>query len=44
VAWLDEWVRGPRDHSAYLAKLGQARLDRLRPGAAKLAEPVDYAC
>jgi glutaconate CoA-transferase subunit A len=43
-AWLDEWVRGPGDHSGYLAKLGRARLDRLRPGAAQLAAPVDYAC
>ncbi|HEX2483461.1 MAG TPA: CoA-transferase [Methylomirabilota bacterium] len=43
-AWLDEWVRGPGDHSGYLAKLGRARLDRLRPRAAQLAAPVDYAC
>jgi glutaconate CoA-transferase, subunit A len=44
LAWLDEWVRGPGDHSGYLAKLGRARLDRLRPRAAQLAAPVDYAC
>jgi glutaconate CoA-transferase, subunit A len=43
-AWLDEWVRGPGDHAGYLAKLGRARLDRLRPRAAQLAAPVDYAC
>jgi glutaconate CoA-transferase subunit A len=42
AAWLDEWVRGPRDHAAYLAKLGRERLDRLRPDAARLAAPVDY--
>jgi glutaconate CoA-transferase subunit A len=42
AAWLDEWVRGPRDHATYLAKLGRERLDRLRPDAARLAAPVDY--
>ncbi|HEX2500931.1 MAG TPA: CoA-transferase [Methylomirabilota bacterium] len=44
VAWLDEWARGPVDHSEYLAKIGRARLDRLRPQAARLAAPVDYGC
>ena len=44
TAWLDEWVRGPSDHAAYLAKLGSERLDRLRPRAARLAAPVDYRC
>jgi glutaconate CoA-transferase subunit A len=43
-AWLDEWVRGPGDHAGYLAKIGPARLDRLRPRAARLAAPVDYGC
>ena len=42
TAWLDEWVREPGDHAAYLAKLGSARLDRLRPRVARLAAPVDY--
>jgi glutaconate CoA-transferase subunit A len=42
--WLDEWVRGPGDHAGYLAKLGRARLDRLRPPGARLAAPVDYGC
>jgi len=42
AAWLDEWVRGPGDHAAYLAKLGHERLARLRPRAARLAAPVDY--
>jgi glutaconate CoA-transferase subunit A len=44
VAWLDEWVRGPGDHLGYLAKLGRARLDRLRPRERHLAAPVDYGC
>jgi glutaconate CoA-transferase subunit A len=43
AAWLDEWVRAPRDHAAYLQKLGRERLDGLRPRAARLAAPVDYA-
>jgi len=42
VKWLDEWVRGLPDHSGYLAKLGRARLDRLRSRAVQLAAPVDY--
>jgi glutaconate CoA-transferase subunit A len=42
TAWLDEWVREPGDHATYLAKLGSARLDRLRPRAVRLAAPVDY--
>jgi glutaconate CoA-transferase subunit A len=41
-AWLAEWVRGLPDHDAYLAKLGRARLDGLRPAAPRLAAPVDY--
>jgi glutaconate CoA-transferase subunit A len=44
VGWLEEWVRAPGDHAGYLAKLGRARLDRLRPRAAQLAAPVDYGC
>jgi glutaconate CoA-transferase subunit A len=44
VAWLDEWVREPRDHAGYLAKLGAERLERLRPRTAQLAAPVDYGC
>lgn len=41
-AWLDEWVLGVPDHAAYLAKLGPARLDGLRPRASRWASPVDY--
>ncbi len=40
--WLTEWVTGLPDHAAYLKKLGQARLDALRPTAKALAAPVDY--
>ncbi|MGA7732823.1 MAG: CoA-transferase [Chloroflexia bacterium] len=40
-AWLDEWVYGVPDRASYLEKLGQARLAKLRPGAAPAAG-VDY--
>jgi glutaconate CoA-transferase subunit A len=30
VAWMDEWVYGPKDRTAYLEKLGPTRLARLR--------------
>jgi glutaconate CoA-transferase subunit A len=42
AGWLEAWVREPGDHAGYLAKLGRARLARLRPRAASLAAPVDY--
>jgi glutaconate CoA-transferase, subunit A len=41
-AWLEEWVRDVPDHAAYLAKIGAARFDALRPRASRLAAPVDY--
>ena len=31
-AWLDEWVYGIPNRTAYLEKLGQARLEKLNPG------------
>jgi glutaconate CoA-transferase subunit A len=40
-AWLDEWVYGVEDRDAYVRKLGQDTLERLKPGAAP-ASPVDY--
>ncbi len=43
-AWLGEWVLDLPDHAAYLDKLGPARLDALRPKAARWAAPVDYGC
>ncbi|MBK9710676.1 MAG: CoA transferase subunit A [Kouleothrix sp.] len=41
AAWLDEWVYGVPDRAAYLRKLGDATLERLRPASAPAA-PVDY--
>jgi len=40
-AWLQEWVYGVADRAAYLARLGQARLDSLAPGEL-MADPVNY--
>ncbi len=40
-SWLDEWVYGTRDHSAYLAKLGDDHWKTLTPGP-KFAYPVNY--
>lgn len=31
--WMREWVYGTRDHSAWLAKLGDERIERLRAAA-----------
>jgi glutaconate CoA-transferase subunit A len=39
--WLEEWVYGLPDRAAYLAKLGQERLNSLAPGEL-YAEPVNY--
>jgi glutaconate CoA-transferase subunit A len=40
-AWLEEWVYGVEDRAAYVRKLGDDVLARLRPGGAP-AGPVDY--
>lgn len=40
-AWLEEWVYGLPDHAAYVHKLGQETLERIKPGPA-LASTVDY--
>jgi glutaconate CoA-transferase subunit A len=40
-AWLDEWVYGLPNHSAYVQKLGQSHFDRLKPEP-WLAPSVDY--
>ena len=40
-AWLQQWVYNVPDRAAYLAQLGQERLDSLAPGEL-LAEPVNY--
>jgi glutaconate CoA-transferase, subunit A len=41
LAWLDEWVYGVENHAAYVRKIGQARLDKLKPEPL-LAPSVDY--
>jgi glutaconate CoA-transferase, subunit A len=41
VAWLDEWVYGLENHAAYVRKIGQAYLDKLKPEPL-LARSVDY--
>jgi glutaconate CoA-transferase subunit A len=41
LAWLDEWVYGLENHAAYVRKIGQARLDKLKPEPL-LAPSVDY--
>jgi glutaconate CoA-transferase subunit A len=40
-AWLQEWVYDIPNRAAYLAKLGQERLDGLAPGE-MWAEPINY--
>lgn len=40
-AWLQEWVYSVPDRAAYLAKLGQERLDSLAPGE-MMADGVNY--
>lgn len=39
--WLEEWVYDVPDREAYLAKLGQERLEELAPGE-MMSEPVNY--
>jgi glutaconate CoA-transferase subunit A len=41
VAWLEEWVHGVPNRSAYLEKLSAKTLERLRPQPAPAA-PIDY--
>jgi glutaconate CoA-transferase, subunit A len=40
-SWLDGWVYSVKDRIAYLEKLGQEKLVRLKPGVA-IASSVDY--
>jgi glutaconate CoA-transferase subunit A len=42
LEWLDEWVLGLPDHTAYREKLG-ARLERLRIDGAAPAAPANFA-
>ncbi len=41
AAWLGDWVYGLENHAAYVRKLGQSRLTKLKPEPL-LASPVDY--
>jgi glutaconate CoA-transferase subunit A len=41
-AWLREWVYGLDGRSAYAEKLGQERLDSLRPSGSAPSGVVDY--
>jgi glutaconate CoA-transferase subunit A len=41
MKWLDEWVYGLENHAAYLRKLGQVRLDKLKPEPFP-ASSIDY--
>jgi glutaconate CoA-transferase subunit A len=40
-AWLDEWVYGLENHAAYVQKLGQTYLDKLKPEPFP-APSIDY--
>jgi glutaconate CoA-transferase subunit A len=40
--WVAEWVHGVPDRAGYLAKLGAARLQALRPNTSRPAALVDY--
>ena len=40
-AWLGDWVYGLENHAAFVSKLGQSRLTKLKPESL-LASPVDY--
>ena len=40
-AWLDEWVYGVEDRAAYVAKLGEGTLNKLKP-VDRWAAPVSY--
>jgi glutaconate CoA-transferase subunit A len=42
LSWLEEWVLGVADRSAYLEKLGP-RFEALRPKEQRIAAAVDYA-
>jgi glutaconate CoA-transferase subunit A len=42
AAWLDEWVYGVPDRTAYLAHLGAERWASLALETSRLAAPVDY--
>jgi glutaconate CoA-transferase subunit A len=41
TAWLDEWVYGLENHTAFVRKLGRDRLEKLKPEPL-LAPSIDY--
>jgi acyl CoA:acetate/3-ketoacid CoA transferase alpha subunit/acyl CoA:acetate/3-ketoacid CoA transferase beta subunit len=40
TSWIAEWIDEPRTHDAYLERLGQRRLSRLRAAAAVASRPA----
>ncbi len=42
LGWLDRMVLTAGGHAGYLDRLGEARLERLRPRAPRLAAPANY--
>jgi glutaconate CoA-transferase subunit A len=42
LVWLREWVLQPADHQASLRKLGEQRLNGLRPKRTVLSVPVSF--
>ncbi len=42
LRWLDRMVLSTEGHAGYLARVGEARLGRLRPRTPHLAAPVNY--
>ncbi|MFV2064174.1 MAG: CoA transferase subunit A, partial [Chloroflexota bacterium] len=40
--WLDEWVHGLADRAAYMERLGDAVVERIRPTGPALAGSIDY--
>ena len=41
-AWLDEWVRGTKNHAEYVQKFGDAYWDALRPTGSAMSAAVEY--
>jgi len=42
AGWLDEYVHGVADRAEYMAALGPAVRERIRPSGSALAGPIDY--
>lgn len=42
LSWLNEWVVQVKNHEGYLKKLGEARLNSLRPQRAAPSVPADF--